>query len=105
VGRAAREYMRANSGGLCGGSSCERHFDHGVGHWLGMDVHDVGDYATPFRPGMVLTVEPGVYLRGEGLGVRIEEDVLVTESGREVLTADIPRRPEEIERLMAEEPR
>lgn len=105
VGRAAREYMRANSGGLCGESSCERHFDHGVGHWLGMDVHDVGDYATPFRPGMVLTVEPGVYLRGEGLGVRIEEDVLVTESGREVLTADIPRRPEEIERLMAEEPR
>lgn len=105
VGRAAREYMSANSGGLCGEASCERFFDHGVGHWLGMDVHDVGDYETPFRPGMVLTVEPGVYLPDEGLGVRIEEDVLVTESGREVLSAGIPRRPEEIERLMAGEAR
>ncbi len=102
VERAAREYMRANSDGLCGERSCERFFAHGVGHWLGMDVHDVGGYGTPFRPGMVLTVEPGVYLRDEGLGIRIEEDVLVTESGREVLSAGIPRRPEEIERLMAE---
>lgn len=105
VGGAAREYMRANSSGLCGEASCERFFDHGVGHWLGMDVHDVGDYETPFRPGMVLTVEPGVYLPDEGVGVRIEEDVLVTDSGREVLSAGIPRRAEEIERLMAEEPR
>lgn len=105
VGRAAREHMRANSGDLCGGRSCERFFDHGVGHWLGMDVHDVGEYGTPFRPGMVLTVEPGLYLRDEGLGVRIEEDVLVTASGREVLSAALPRRPEEIEQLMAEDPR
>ena len=104
VGTVAREYMRAHSDGLCGERSCERFFDHGVGHWLGMDVHDVGEYGTPFRPGMVLTVEPGVYLRDEGLGIRIEEDVLVTESGREVLSADIPRRPKEIERLMAERP-
>jgi len=101
VSRAARDHMRENSGDLCGEGSCERFFDHGVGHWLGMDVHDVGDVRAAFRPGMVLTVEPGVYLRDEGLGVRIEEDVLVTESGHEVLSAGIPRRPDEIERLMA----
>jgi Xaa-Pro aminopeptidase len=62
-----------------------------------MDVHDVGDTRTPLAPGMVLTVEPGVYLPAEALGVRIEDDVLVTRDGHEVLSAAAPKRPDEIE--------
>src|SRR5207244_11881019 len=60
---------------------------HGLGHWLGMDVHDVGDYGTPLTPGIVLTLEPGIYLPAEALGVRIEDDVLVTPTGAEWLSA------------------
>ncbi|MDF3069322.1 MAG: proline aminopeptidase [Polyangiaceae bacterium] len=85
---------------------------HKCSHWLGMDVHDVGAYyrdgkARPLEPGMVLTVEPGIYIsenatgaaeRYRGIGVRIEDDVLVTESGNEVLTADIPRTVDAVER-------
>lgn len=102
VDRAVRRHLREHSGGLCGEETCDRRMGHGAGHWLGMDVHDVGPYGATFRPGMVLTVEPGVYLPEEGIGIRVEEDVLVTEEGREVLTAGIPRLPGEIESLMAE---
>lgn len=97
----ARRYMREHSGGLCGDSSCDRYFIHGLSHWLGMDVHDVGAYDRPLAPGMVLTVEPGVYLPGEGLGVRIEDDVLVTATGGEVLSAGAPRTVAAVEALMA----
>ncbi|MBI4577118.1 MAG: aminopeptidase P family protein [Planctomycetes bacterium] len=76
-------------------------FPHGTSHWLGLDVHDVGTEAR-LAPGMVLTVEPGVYLREEALGVRIEDDVLVTSTGSEVLSRAIPRAVEAIEALMAE---
>ena len=85
--RIAREHMRANSGTLCGTVTCDRHFVHGLSHWLGMDVHDVGQMDTPLAPGMVLTIEPGVYISDERLGVRIEDDVLVTANGHEVLSA------------------
>jgi Xaa-Pro aminopeptidase len=88
---------------------------HRTGHWLGMDVHDVGDYKVggewrQFEPGMVLTVEPGLYLaagtRGlklewRDIGIRIEDDVLVTADGHEVLTDAVPKRVDEIEALMA----
>ena len=100
----AREYMRANSGQLCGTVSCDRHFVHGLSHWLGMDVHDVGRIDTPLVPGMVLTIEPGIYLTDERLGVRIEDDVLVTPTGAEVLSAGIPKQPDAIEAVMKEEP-
>jgi Xaa-Pro aminopeptidase len=100
----ARSYMRDHSGDLCGGVGCDAYFRHGLSHWLGMDVHDVGDYGTPLAPGMVLTVEPGIYLADESLGVRIEDVVLVTEAGHEVLSAGIPRTVPEIEALMAEGP-
>ncbi len=102
VNAAAREYLTTHSGDACGGKSCAAYFIHGVGHWLGMDVHDVGAYATPFEPGMVLTVEPGIYLAEESLGVRIEDDVLVTETGSRVLSSAAPRHPDEIEALMGE---
>jgi Xaa-Pro aminopeptidase len=101
LNRVARDYMRAHSGTLCGAETCDAHFIHGLSHWLGMDVHDVGDYATPLKPGMVFTIEPGIYLPREGLGVRIEDDVLVTASGAEWLSAKAPRTTAEIERLMA----
>jgi Xaa-Pro aminopeptidase len=94
--------------------SYKRFFMHRTGHWLGMDVHDVGDYRVAdewrvLEPGMALTVEPGVYIppgmRGVpkqwwGIGVRIEDDVLVTADGAEVLTADLPRDPDAIEALV-----
>ena len=100
VNRAARAYMRDHSGNLCGERTCDAHFIHGVGHWLGMDVHDVGAYSTPFAPGMVLTVEPGIYISDENLGVRIEDDVLVTETGARVMSASAPREAGAIEALM-----
>jgi Xaa-Pro aminopeptidase len=100
LNQIARAYLRAHSDTLCGSSTCDKYFVHGLSHWLGMDVHDVGDVRTPLAPGMVLTVEPGVYLPREGLGVRIEDDVLVTPEGHEVLTVAAPRRPDEIEALM-----
>jgi Xaa-Pro aminopeptidase len=97
-----RRFLRERSDGLCGERTCEAYFVHGLGHWLGLDVHDVGDYATPFAPGMVLTIEPGIYLPEEGLGVRIEDDLLVTATGAELLSGAAPRTPDEIEALMRE---
>jgi len=94
-----------------------KYYMHGVGHYLGMDVHDAGRYFTdqsaknsrPFAPGMVLTVEPGLYIppddksapaKYRGIGVRIEDDVLVTKDGNFNLTAKVPKDPDEIEALM-----
>jgi Xaa-Pro aminopeptidase len=77
-------------------------FIHGLGHYLGMDVHDVGETGKPCQPGEVFTIEPGIYIPGEGLGVRIEDDYLVTKDGLEKLSKDIPCEVEEIERRMAE---
>lgn len=78
---------------------------HNSGHWLGMDVHDVGDYKVDhewrkLEPGMVLTVEPGLYLSDRGIGIRIEDDILVTEQGCKVLTAAVPKTVSEIEKIM-----
>jgi len=92
----------------------KRFYMHRTGHWLGMDVHDVGDYKVSdnwrlLEPGMVLTVEPGLYIAGGArdiderwwnIGIRIEDDVLVTRDGNEVLTRDAPKRIDEIEALM-----
>jgi Xaa-Pro aminopeptidase len=95
-----------------------KYYMHGVGHYLGMDVHDAGRYFTdqtaknskPFAPGMVLTVEPGLYIppddktapaKYRGIGIRIEDDVLVIEDGNRNLTAKVPKQIEEIEAVMA----
>lgn len=88
---------------------------HRTGHWLGMDVHDVGDYKLEdewrvFEPGMVLTVEPGIYIptnikgvnkKWHNIGIRIEDDVLVTKEGHEVLTFGVPKQIDDVEALMA----
>ena len=92
-----------------------RFFMHRTGHWLGMDVHDVGDYRLDdqwrlLEPGMVLTVEPGLYIpaaddidqRWHNIGIRIEDDVLVTRKNAQVLSGGVPKQPAEVEALMAE---
>jgi len=91
-----------------------KYYMHRTGHWLGMDVHDVGDYKVDekwrlLEPGMVLTVEPGLYIpsgsrgarRWWGIGVRIEDDIVVTRDGNDMLTKGLPRTVAEIEKLMA----
>jgi len=97
----ARAYMREHSGKLCGDQTCDAYFIHGLGHPIGMDVHDVGVTGrAKLEPGMVITLEPGIYLPQENLGVRIEDDVLVTATGGEWLSAGAPRTTADIERLM-----
>jgi Xaa-Pro aminopeptidase len=78
----------------------KKYFMHGVGHPLGLDVHDVTHTTKPMQPGWVMTVEPGIYIPEEGFAVRLENDVLVTENGAVDLMADIPIEPEEIENRM-----
>jgi Xaa-Pro aminopeptidase len=102
LNRIAREYMRDHSGDLCGPGSCVPFFIHGLSHWLGMDVHDVGMFSARLESGMVLTVEPGIYLPEEKLGIRIEDDVLVTAGGAEVLSRAAPSTPAEIELAMGQ---
>ena len=100
---------------LLDGEAYKPYYMHKTGHWLGLDVHDVGDYQIDgqprvLEPGMVLTVEPGLYFapgtkglakKFHGIGIRIEDDVLVTKTGFEVLTTGVPKDPDEIEALMA----
>ncbi|GIW73062.1 MAG: Xaa-Pro aminopeptidase [Planctomycetota bacterium] len=79
-----------------------QYFHHGTCHWVGLDVHDAGEAHTPLEPGMVLTVEPGIYLDAEGIGIRIEDVVLVTEDGARLLSAGALRHPGAIEARMRE---
>lgn len=78
----------------------QRYYMHGTSHFLGLDVHDVGLKDEEFRPGMVLTCEPGIYIREEQLGIRLENDILITEQGNRDLMEDIPMAPDDIEALM-----
>ena len=84
------------------GRSLGRYFIHGLGHHIGLEVHDGGDPNRPLEAGMVVTDEPGIYIPEEKIGVRIEDDVLVTPTGYKLLTARLPRTVEEIEKIMAE---
>ncbi|WP_421717370.1 aminopeptidase P N-terminal domain-containing protein [Algiphilus sp.] len=102
--------------GLIERGAQRRFFMHGTGHWLGMDVHDVGryrvdDHPRPLQPGMVTTVEPGLYVQPDdesvdaqwrGMGIRIEDDVLVTDGTPEILTQAVPKERAAIEALMAD---
>lgn len=84
------------------GQPLGKYFIHGLGHWVGLQVHDVGDYSKPIPNGAVFTIEPGIYIPEENLGVRIEEMMYVDENGRLInLSADLPRTPDEVEKAMA----
>jgi Xaa-Pro aminopeptidase len=80
----------------------KKYFMHGTSHYLGLDVHDYGLWTTPIEEGMVFTVEPGIYIPDEKLGVRIEDDIVITKDGHINLTRAIPKTVEEIENFMAQ---
>ncbi|WP_286262255.1 Xaa-Pro aminopeptidase [Thalassotalea atypica] len=108
--------LTGNIDELLKANACKKFFIHGLGHWLGLDVHDVGDYhinekrqqLREFKPGMVMTIEPGIYIpkgcdvepKWQGIGVRIEDNIAVTESGYENLTVNSPKTIADIEALM-----
>ncbi len=104
LNQTARDFFRQSSlrAADTGGEmrTMDRFFSHGVGHWLGMDVHDVGSMSGPIMPGSVITIEPGLYIESESIGVRIEDDYLVTETGLDRLSADLPSDVGAIERMV-----
>ncbi|MBI2270651.1 MAG: aminopeptidase P family protein [Bacteroidetes bacterium] len=78
----------------------KKYFMHGTSHYMGLNVHDVGDFSRPFEEGMVLTCEPGIYIRAEKLGIRLENDILITKKGPVDLMKNIPIEADEIEEIM-----
>jgi Xaa-Pro aminopeptidase len=84
------------------GKGLGQYYIHGLGHNIGLDVHDPGEYCKPLVPGMVVTIEPGIYIPEENLGVRIEDDVLITDTGFDLLSRRLPRDFSEIEKIMAD---
>jgi len=103
--------LSGNLDELVASDAYRKYYMHRTSHWLGLDVHDVGAYTANgkprlLEPGMVFTIEPGLYISADaeaasprlrGIGVRIEDDVLITPSGHQNLTAAIPKRPEDVE--------
>jgi Xaa-Pro aminopeptidase len=112
-GLCALKLLRGSARAALQSGAYKRFFPHKTGHWIGLDVHDVGDYqvdgqARLLEPGMVLTVEPGIYVapddtsvpeRWRGIGIRIEDDVAVGENGPDVLTTAVPKEAAELEAL------
>jgi Xaa-Pro aminopeptidase len=84
------------------GKPLGKYFVHGLGHGLGLNVHDPTEFHQPLKAGMVVTIEPGIYIRDENIGVRIEDDVLITADGHVLMTEKLPRIADEIEKIMAE---
>ena len=84
------------------GKPLGQYYIHGLGHAIGLNVHDPTESCKPLEPGMVVTVEPGIYIPEENLGVRIEDNVLITDTGYKFLSERLPRNPDEIEKIMAD---
>jgi Xaa-Pro aminopeptidase len=99
--RISYEYINSHGKDLHG-KKLGQYYIHGLGHNIGLDVHDPGESCKPLEPGMVVTIEPGIYIPEENLGVRIEDDVLVTATGFQFLSERLPRDPLEIEKIMAQ---
>jgi Xaa-Pro aminopeptidase len=115
AGMVEHRLLRGSVDGLVESGEYRRFYMHRTGHWLGLDVHDAGDYKEAgrwktLRAGMVLTVEPGIYIRpGEGvpeefwhIGIRIEDDALVTDSGADIITSAAPKQVADIEALVGQ---
>jgi Xaa-Pro aminopeptidase len=98
--KTAREYLKKQGNGP-NGKTWDTYLTHGVSHHIGLDVHDPFDPALPLEEGAVITVEPGLYVPEEKIGVRIEDMILITRDGARLLTKALPRDPSEIERRMA----
>jgi Xaa-Pro aminopeptidase len=100
--RVAYDYINTHGKDLRG-QPLGKYFIHGLSHYVGLNVHDPGDAAAPLKPGAVFTIEPGIYIPEEKLGVRIEDIYYVDASGKLVnLTANLPHTADEVERAMAE---
>jgi Xaa-Pro aminopeptidase len=80
--------------------ACKKYFMHGLGHSLGLGVHDIAPINGPFEPGWVITVEPGIYIPDEGIGIRLENDILITERGPIDLCSHVPIEPDDIEGML-----
>ena len=99
--KAARDYIKTHGKDLHG-DSLDKYFVHGIGHYIGLNVHDAGDYKVPLGPGMAFTIEPGIYIPEENIGVRIEDDFLVDADGKLIkLSGALPSKAEDVEKAMA----
>ncbi len=99
--KIAYDYINTHGKDLHG-QPLGQYFTHGLSHDVGLDVHDAFDATAPLKAGMVITIEPGVYIPEENIGVRIEDIILVTETGAKVLSGALPTDPDEIERALAQ---
>ena len=96
----AYDYINSHGKDLHG-DPLGKYFTHGISHHIGLEVHDANDPAMPLEDGMVISVEPGIYIPEENIGIRIEDMVLVTKEGARVLTGALPREASEIEKALA----
>jgi Xaa-Pro aminopeptidase len=101
LNKVARDYIKAHGKDLHG-QPLDQYFIHGLGHYIGLNVHDVGDYKVPLGPGAVFTIEPGIYIPEENIGVRIEDDYYVNADGKLIkLSAALPSQAVDVEKAMA----
>lgn len=101
LNKAARDYIKSHGKDLHG-QPLDQYFIHGLGHYIGLNVHDAGDYKIPLGPGMAFTIEPGIYIPEENLGVRIEDDFLVGQDGKLIkLSSALPSKADDVEEVMA----
>ena len=101
LNKVARDYIKGHGKDLHG-QTLDQYFIHGLGHYIGLNVHDAGDYKIPLGPGMAFTIEPGIYIPEENIGIRIEDDFYVDADGKLIkLSGGLPSKAEDVEKAMA----
>lgn len=101
IAKVARDYINSHGKDLHG-EPLGKYFIHGLGHYIGLNVHDAGDYKVALGPGMAFTIEPGIYIPEENIGVRIEDDFYVDADGKLIkLSAALPSKAADVEKAMA----